>query len=211
MDNCIYDLILDLGGDENAARAVLIKRGFVNLIHFPEIVSVEKQKEYLEKNQISYGQILNGEHDGLYVKQIKEVQSWINRIQGAINSHIMLSDTSILLSSHYGSPYRMHKNKMQKIKKAHLHASLDIDCSILHNVSIHTLRYNTSTKANNISKFVQAVLESYKRSGTVIDSTKDFKKLIALSDNFEYLQVKFFDEAQAAEFIIFYGDTIKKK
>src|SRR5271165_5997617 len=165
MDNYISDLILDFNGDENLARASILKRGFCHVLYFRDDITVEIQREYLKKNNIPYAEIKNSECKYLFVETVKLIQKWVDRIDGAGLGQKFLTDTNILRRGGV-----LRKNAQEKIKKINLHASLDIDCSILHDSS---LVYSYGLAGNNVFKFIQAIIDSYKRAGIEIDSTKD--------------------------------------
>jgi hypothetical protein len=206
------DVILDFDGNESSARAHLMKRGFaLTPIAGVDIIPIEKQKEYFEKNEISYVELLNSEGGPyLFTENLDILQSWIKRVKGANEVYKTLNDTAILKSAYYKSLTKapvLCKNAQQKIRKKHISTcpSVNIDCS-----AGHVLPYSSISPLNSIFKLIKDILESYIRNGWTIESTHDFKKLIGISDNYEYLTVKFFDDAQAAEFIVYYGDVLKK-
>lgn len=204
-DHTFFDVYLDYGGDELAARGALIKRGFNRIINIGDI-SIEDQKEFMERHNINYAFLKNGESDNLFIKNHDNeiVDKWIAKIKGAKNANNFLNDTSVLIKSRYGR-IKLRKNTQQKIKIAHLATFTNLDCS-----NFVGSQYYINAKADNsIYNLINAILTSYKTNGTEIDSSKDFKKLIGLSDNREYLTIKFFDEAQAAEFLFAYGDELK--
>jgi hypothetical protein len=209
MDNCVFDVILDFNGDENAARIALMKRGFTYAIHFSKdrLLSIEKRKNYLEKNNVPYAELKNSETANLFVENLEKISLWqkrVNCVNSAVNA---LNDTNVLIRG--SSPtHCMHKNNMQKLKVKSLKFSLDIDCSNYTSNWYFPVSSKVKVSGTKISKFIKSVLESYRRSGITIDSTKDFKKLIGVSEYADYLTIKFMDEAQAAEFIVFHGDML---
>jgi hypothetical protein len=204
-----FDVYLDFGGDENAATIVMFDQGFVEKICL-DSVSLEDQKEFLERHDIDYGFLKNSECKYFFVKKQKNkiLHNWLGRIDGAKKMNTHLNDTAILIKPYYGR-IKLRKNTQQKIKILHLVSSADIDCSKLNRVNNFSYNNSKSTTDKIVYKLITAILESYQRNGMTIDSSKDFKKLIGISDNKEYLTIKFFDEAQAAEFLFVYGDELK--
>jgi hypothetical protein len=68
--------------------------------------------------------------------------------------------------------------------------------------------YYTDEKA--CSKLIFAILLNYKNSGREITSMRDFCKVIEISPCKEFLRIKFLEESQAAEFILYYGAEFHK-
>lgn len=209
-DHTFFDVFLDYGGDELAARSALIKRGFTRAIAFDDF-SIDLQKEFLNKNDLSYGFLTNSECEYLFTKTCddKIVDKWLSKVSGAKLAKNLLNDTQTLIKPYYGR-VKLRKNAQQKIKISNLRTSANIDCSKLNKIQHNSYTYNSKNSSNKlIYNLITAILTSYKSNGMDIDSSKDFKKLIDMSDNREYLKIKFFDEAQAAEFLFVYGDELK--